>query len=171
MILDPATLERYRLKLRYKVSYHLGSSCPDVEDIVQETMLRFLSALRTEKMRSPESIAAFLSGICNNVIHEYRRRDRKEPLIGSLQADMERSSFPGSDMVELREVISMVMSRLPAKEYEILRAFFLEERSKSDICRSLGLTDIQFRVALFRAKEKFREIYQDCLKRNAAKRH
>jgi hypothetical protein len=49
--------------------------------------------------------------------------------------------------------------------------FFLEERSKSDICRSLGLTDIQFRVALFRAKEKFREICQDCLKRNAAKRH
>jgi DNA-directed RNA polymerase specialized sigma24 family protein len=111
VILDPPTLERYRLKLRYKVSYHLGSSCPDVEDVVQETMLRFLSALRTEKMRSPESIAAFLSGICNNVIHEYRRRDRKEPLIGSMPADMERPSFPGADMVELREVISMVMSR------------------------------------------------------------
>jgi RNA polymerase sigma-70 factor (ECF subfamily) len=169
--LDPTTLERYRLKLRYKVSYHLGSSCPDVEDVVQETMVRFLQALRCEKMRSPDSTAAFLSGICNNVIHEYRRRNRKEPPVQSSQAEIERPSFPGADIVELREVINMVMSRLPAKEYEILRAFFLEERSKSDICRSLGLTDIQFRVALFRAKETFREIYRNSLKRNAAKRH
>ena len=62
MILDSSTLERYRLKLRYKVSYHLGSSCPDVDDIVQETMLRFVRSMQAETIRNPESIAAFLSG-------------------------------------------------------------------------------------------------------------
>ena len=171
MTLDPSTLERYRLKLRYKVSYHLGGSCPDMDDVVQETMVRFLHALRTEKVRNPESTAAFLSGICNNVIHEYRRRLRKEPMAEAGALAYERPSALGADMVELRQVIGLVMVQLAPKDSEILRAFFLEEREKGEICRAMGLSDIQFRVALFRAKEKFREIYQENLKRNAAKQH
>jgi RNA polymerase sigma-70 factor, ECF subfamily len=169
--LDASTLERYRLKLRYKVSYHLGGSCPDVDDVVQEAMLRFLHALQTEKMRNPESTAAFLSGICNNVIHEYQRRRRKEPMDDARIPRPERPSDLGADTVELRQVIGLVMMQLAPKDREILRAFFLEERDKSEICRAMGLSDIQFRVALFRAKEKFREIYQQNLKRNAAKQH
>jgi DNA-directed RNA polymerase specialized sigma24 family protein len=39
--LAPEVLESYRVRLRYKVSYHLGGFCPDVEDIVQETLARF----------------------------------------------------------------------------------------------------------------------------------
>jgi RNA polymerase sigma-70 factor (ECF subfamily) len=170
--LDQATLERFRLKLRYKVSYHLGSSCPDVEDVVQETMVRFVQALRTDKMRSPESTAAFLSGICNNVIHEYKRRVRKDPVQDAVSpAVLNRPSEPGADTVELRQVIGLVMVQLAPKEREILRGFFLEGRERSEICRALGLTEVQFRVALFRAKEKFREIYRQSLKRNAANQH
>jgi RNA polymerase sigma-70 factor (ECF subfamily) len=171
VILDPSTLARYRLRLRYKVSYHLGSSCPDVDDVVQETMVRFLSALKTEKMRSPESTAAFLSGICNNVVREYKRLQMKEPLSEPGAAAFERAQGPGVDVVELRQVISMVMVQLAPKDYEILRAFYLEERDKGEICRALGVSEVQFRVALFRAKEKFREIYRQTLKRNAAGQH
>lgn len=171
MTLDQATLERYRLKLRYKVSYHLGSSCPDLEDVVQETMVRFVHALRTEKMRNPESAAAFLSGICNNVIHEYKRRLQKERVQYAVPTARENSLDPGADTVELRQVIGLVMIQLAPKDCEILRAFFLEERDKSEICRAMGLSDVQFRVALFRAKEKFREIYRQSVKQNAAKQH
>jgi RNA polymerase sigma-70 factor, ECF subfamily len=169
--LDPNTIERYRLKLRYKVSYHLGSSCPDLEDLVQETLLRFLRAMRTEKIRNPESVAAFLSGICNNVVHEYKRRQWKEPTSDAGEFLPEPLPGAGADMAELRQVIAVVMVHLPPRDREILRAFFLEEREKSEICRAMGLSDIQFRVALFRAKEKFREIYRQSLKRNAARQH
>jgi RNA polymerase sigma factor (sigma-70 family) len=162
--LDQSALERYRLKLRYKVSYHLGGSSPDVEEVVQEVMLRFVRALKTEKMRNPDSIAAFLSGICNNVIYEYKRRQRKEP-VPNPDASPESPAGLGADMVELRQVIGLVMNQLAPREREILRAFFLEERDKSEICRAMGLSEIQFRVVLFRAKEKFRELYRFSLKR------
>ena len=134
-------------------------------------MVRFLHAIKTEKVRSPESTAAFLSGICNNVIHEYRRRLRKEPLAEACGLAYERPLELGADVVELRQVIGLVMMQLAPKDHEILRAFFLEERDKSEICRDMGLSDVQFRVALFRAKGKFREIYRQNLKRNAAKQH
>jgi RNA polymerase sigma-70 factor (ECF subfamily) len=169
--LEPSALERYRLKLRYKVRYHLGSSCPDVDDVVQETLVRFLRALQSEKIRNPGSTAAFLSGICNNVIHEYRRRRWKEtvsdpdPCPAELSADLE------ADLLELRQLIAMVMNQLPQRDRDILRAFFLEEADKSDICRLMGLSDIQFRVALFRAKERFRDIYHENVKRNAPSKH
>lgn len=171
MILDPGDLEKYRVKLRYKVCYHLGSSCPEVEDIVQETMVRFLSALQNEKMRNPESLAAFLSGICNNVIHEYKRRMWREPVS---DPDLAPSMGPADievDWAELRQAIGLVMVQLSSRDREILRAFYLEEKDKSEICRVTGLTEPQFRVALFRAKERFREFYQQSVKRKAANQH
>ena len=169
--LEPSAVERYRLKLRYKVCYHLGSSCPDLEDVVQETLVRFLRALQSEKIRNPESAAAFLNGICNNVIHEYRRRRWKEPVSDPDICRPELSADLEADLLELRQVIALVMTQLSQRDRDILRAFFLEEKDKGEICRVMGLSDIQFRVALFRAKERFREIYHQSVKRNTTAKH
>jgi RNA polymerase sigma-70 factor (ECF subfamily) len=168
---DPDTLQRYRLKLRYKVCYHLGSSCPDVDDVVQETLIRFLRALRDDKIHNPESTAAFLSGICNNVIQEYRRRAWKEPLGDPDSGPTERAEAPKVDMLELRQAIAVVMTQLSQRDQCILRAFFLEERDKDEICRSMGCSDGQFRVALFRAKERFRRIYEETVKQKPTEGH
>jgi RNA polymerase sigma-70 factor, ECF subfamily len=168
--IDPDMLARYRLKLRYKVCYHLGSSCPDVDDVVQETVTRFLGAVRDEKIRNPESTPAFLSGICNNVIQEYRRRLWKEPLSDS-DSPPERPAAPEADLLEMRQIIGVVMTELSQRDQDLLRAFFLEEKDKEEICRSMGLSDAQFRVALFRAKERFRTSYHKSVKRTAPQKH
>jgi len=168
---SPDALEAYRLKLRYKVYYHLGSSCPDAEDVVQETLTRFLRALQDEKIHNPESTAAFLSGICNNVIQEYRRRLWKEPL-----RDPD-SSPPGCardrepEMLELRQVIALIMGQLSQRDRGLLCAFYLEEKCREEICRTMGLSDVQFRVALFRAKGRFRKSYHETMKQNAPGEH
>src|SRR5438093_10409389 len=80
MQIDAETLDKFRLKLRSKVRYHVGGVCPDVEDLVQETLVRFLRCAEDDKIRSPSNLGAFLNGVCNNVILEYRRRLwREEP--------------------------------------------------------------------------------------------
>jgi RNA polymerase sigma-70 factor, ECF subfamily len=168
--IDPDILGRYRLKLRYKVCYHLGSSCADVDDVVQETLARFLRALEDNKIRNPESTAAFLSGICNNVIREYRRRMWKEPVMDP-DLTPERPAAPEADVFSLRQVITVVMTELSQRDRDILSAFFLEERDKEEICRSMGLSDSQFRVALFRAKERFRKGYRKTMKQNPREEH
>src|ERR1700693_5387994 len=105
--IDPDILARYRLKLRYKVCYHLGNSCPDVDDVVQEALTRFLCAARDEKIRNPESTGAFLSGICNNVIQEYRRRVWREPLSDPDSGPAGRAAAPEVDVLELRQAIAV----------------------------------------------------------------
>ena len=37
-------LERLRPRVRFKVSYDVGFYCPDIDDIVQEALMRFMVA-------------------------------------------------------------------------------------------------------------------------------
>ena len=171
MEFDPNTLERYRLKLRYKVCYHLGSFCPDVDDVVQETFTRFLRALQDEKIRNPESIAAFLSGICNNVMQEYRRWVWREPVMDPDSRPPERPTPPAADLLELRQAIALALTHLSERDRKILQAFYLEEREKEEICQSMDLSDAQFRLVLFRAKERFRKIYYPAVQQKPPTEH
>jgi RNA polymerase sigma-70 factor (ECF subfamily) len=52
-----------------------------------------------------------------------------------------------------------VLEKLPERDRIILRAVFLEEREKDDICREIGVTRDYIRVLLHRAKQSFREVY------------
>jgi len=168
MEFDDQSLERFRLRLRFKVRHHLGPFCPDNDDIVQETLTRCVIALRDNKIHKLESLGAFLSGVCNNVILEYQRRLWR-------QAPAEQAPTPSvapeADLLELREAVADALKQLSGRDCEVLRAFFLQEKDKDEICRSLGLSDNQFRVTLFRAKERFRKIYLQGVKHSASGEH
>jgi RNA polymerase sigma-70 factor, ECF subfamily len=171
MEFDASTLERYRLKLRYKVIWHLGICCPDVDDVIQETLTRFLRALREERIRNLESIGAFLNGICNNVIQEYRRRLwREEPYEPEFREDR-HAAGPEAELMEVREAIDAGLAQLSDRDRAILRSFYLEDRTREEVCKALGTTDAQFRVALFRAKKRFLKVYRESLKPRATGCH
>ena len=73
MDLNEPSIDRLRLKLRYKVLYHVGHNCADVDDLVQESLARFFRAEQRHSIRNTEEFGAFLNGVCRNVILEYRR--------------------------------------------------------------------------------------------------
>ena len=171
MSFDPKTLERYRLKLRYKACYHLGRFCPDVDDVVQETLARFLRAQQNEKIHNPENPGAYLNGICNNVIQEYRRRLWREPLVETDRKVPEKSVLPEAEFLELRQSVGAALTQLSDRDRSILRDFYLQEKDKDEICRSMDLSDNQFRVALFRAKDRFRKIYREKVKHQPSGKH
>jgi anti-sigma B factor antagonist len=152
--LSPEAIEQYRVRLRYKVSYHLGGFCADTDDIVQESMSRFLVALQNNRIRNTDFLGAFLSGICNHVMQEYHRRVRREPLAEPMAPGSERKVMPEAELLETRDAIDAALAQLSSRDQAILHAFYLEEKSKEEICQALALTDPQFRVVLFRAKDR-----------------
>jgi RNA polymerase sigma factor (sigma-70 family) len=152
-------LERLRLKLRYKVLYHLGHGCADVDDLVQETLARFLRAEQRRQIRNTEEFGAFLNGVCRNVILEYRRRIRREPNVDPDMPIPDAGVRPDAEIFELREAIDNGLSELAERDRAILHSLYLEGREKDDICRQWGMSDAQFRVVLFRAKERFRRAW------------
>jgi len=171
MQIDKESLDKFRLKLRTKVRYHVGSFCPDEEDLVQETLVRFLRFAEENRIRNPANLGAFLNGVCNNVIMEYRRRLwREEPYEPELREGVQAADRE-AELVEDREAIDTGLCQLSDRDQLILRACYIEDRTREEICNVLGVTDTQFLVAVFRAKERFRKIYRQSLKRRAATSH
>src|SRR5215831_1329065 len=161
------TLDKFRLKLRNKVRYHVGGVCPDVEDMVQETLVRFLRLAEDDRIRSPGNLGGLLNGVCNNVILEYRRRLWREERYEPEFREDRHPAVPEAELMEVREAVDAGLAQLSERDHAILRSFYLEDRTRDEICKTLGATDAQFRVALFRAKERFRKIYRENLKPRA----
>jgi RNA polymerase sigma-70 factor, ECF subfamily len=164
-------LEALRPRLRFKVCYEVGFLCPDVDDLVQETLARFLLASQKEQVRNPEAAGAFLNGICRNVILEYRRRSQRDEPMPEVVPEPPGKALPKAELFELREAIARGMLELPDRDRRILRAFYLEEKTKEEILKQAGMTDQNFRVVLCRAKERFRRIYVEQTKHRALSRH
>src|ERR1700722_15064020 len=158
MEIDEESLIRLRLKLRYKVLYHVGHNCADVEDLVQESLTRFLRAQQRQSIRNTEEFGAFLNGVCRNVILEYRRKVRREPILDPDLPLPDVGVRPEAEILEMRQGIDMGLAELAERDRTILRCLYLE-------CKDWGMSDAQFRVVLFRAKERFRRAYAAELKR------
>jgi RNA polymerase sigma-70 factor (ECF subfamily) len=163
---DPSTEQHFvayfdqllRIKLRAKM---LASET--VEDLRQETYIRVLVQLRKDRVRQPERFGAFVNSICNNVLMEfYRSSSRTQPLDDSY---LERPDY-AMDLEGLlvtsqsKKRVRQVINDLPEKDRNLLRAFFLEEKEKDEVCRLFGVDRDYFRVLLHRAKDKFRVLYE-----------
>ncbi len=159
MDLNEPSIERLRLKLRYKVLYHVGHNCADVDDLVQETLARFFRAEQRHTIRNMEEFGPFVNGVCRNVILEYRRRMRREPPLDPDTPIPDAGIRPEAEVLEMRDAIDNSLKELAERDRMILRSLYLEGKDKEDICKEWGMTDAQFRVVLFRAKERFRRAY------------
>jgi RNA polymerase sigma factor (sigma-70 family) len=171
MDLTEPSIERLRLKLRYKVLYHVGHNCADVDDLVQETLVRFFRAEQRKIIRNTDELGAFLNGVCRNVILEYRRRIRREPSVDPDTPIPDAGIRPEADILEMRDAIDNGLKELAERDRMILRSLYLEGKEKDAICKDWKMTDAQFRVVLFRAKERFRRAYTTEMKRSAVEEH
>jgi RNA polymerase sigma-70 factor (ECF subfamily) len=136
-------------------------SSQSIEDIRQETFLRVFDTLRNGRgLTRPEKLGAFVYGVCNNVMFEYgRAASRHAPLPEKGLDPPEMSPDPEAELVneERKLCVHRVLEKLPAKDRQILRLLFIEEREKDEVCRICRVDRGYLRVLLHRAKNRFRE--------------
>lgn len=137
---------------------------PDkVDDLTQETFIRVIGALRREGgVRQPERFGAFVNSICNNVVFErHRTASKDQPLEESHLEIADKALDPEKVMAskQVREQVRNILKDMPRRDRDLLRAIFLEEKEKDEVCREFGVDRNYLRVCLHRAKEKFREVY------------
>jgi len=105
------------------------------------------------------------------VVSEYRRKNLHNEPMPEVVPEPENRRIPEAEAFELRQAIAHGLDQLPDRDRKILREFYLEEKPRADIMRQMGLSDENFRVALFRAKERFRAIYLQHAKHRAGFGH
>lgn len=151
--------ELIRLKVRSRLQ-----SPQAQEDVVQETFTRVLTTLRKENgLRQPERLGAFVNTVCNHVLFEhYRSSSRQQSLDDDDQPELPSPSAGVEDVVaalQLKDKVGEILISLSARDRALLKAVFLEERDREEVCRELGVDGEYLRVLLFRAKQSFRNEY------------
>jgi RNA polymerase sigma-70 factor, ECF subfamily len=142
------------LKLRRRLA-----SLDAIDEVRQEVFARCFDHLG--ELREARKLGAFVNAICNRVLMEYyRAQSRTEPLGDDAVSIADASDAAASyDTARNSERVRRVLETLPRRDADILRAIFLEEGDKEEVCARFGVERDYLRVLLHRAKEKFRTNY------------
>jgi RNA polymerase sigma-70 factor, ECF subfamily len=149
-----------QLKLRSRLQ-----SREAIEDVRQETFVRFYAALRDGKILHPERLGSFVNSVCNNVLLEHYRASARQ---GARDDDDDERKEPPDYAVDLLGVLASketekkvreILQRLPERDQRLLREVFLEERDKDEVCREFGVDRDYLRVLLHRAKKSFKSLF------------
>lgn len=165
---DPSTEEHFveyfcdllRIKLRCRLK-----SRQAMEDVQQETFVRVLAAVRSGTgVRQPDRLGAFVNSVCNNVLLEFYRSTARDPQERDEPGELaDRSSDLLGFLVTQQTCrqVRDVLARLPERDRSLLRALFLEEKDKDQLCQEFGVGRDYLRVLLHRAKQSFRSMYEE----------
>ena len=159
---DPPTQEHFvayftellRIKLRSRLK-----SSHAIDDVCQETFARVFAVLRKDGgLRQPERLGAFVNSVCNHVLLEqYRSSSRSEEL-----PELPATGMDALEIVSTRQIktkVREILLGLPTRDRELLKAVFLDERDRDDVCREFGVEREYLRVLLHRAKQEFKVEY------------
>ncbi|MFN8503635.1 RNA polymerase sigma factor [Kouleothrix sp.] len=131
------------------------------EDLCQET---FIKALRNWHQRDASaSVAAWLYRIATNTAYDFLRRRRRIRFTPLLDLEPPPS---GSHSMESRldegEPVQRALAQLPAMYRLPLVMHSCEGHSTQEIAEAMGVSNSAIKTRLFRARERFREAYQNC---------
>ncbi len=168
---DPRTQEHFagyftellQLKLRSRLQ-----SPQAIEDVRQETLARVLSVLRKDGcLHQPERLGAFVNQVCNHVLFEhYRSAGRSESLDVEGQSELLANGADPLEMVvagqisgQIKDKVREILLDLDPRDRLLLKAVFLDERDRDEVCREFGVERVYLRVLLHRAKQEFKTEY------------
>jgi RNA polymerase sigma-70 factor (ECF subfamily) len=148
-----------QLKLRSRLK-----SPHAIEDVRQETFARVLAVLRKDGgLRQPDRLGAFVNTVCNHVLFEhYRSTSVSESLDEEGRPELPAKDADVLDIVagrQIKDKVREILLGLPARDRLLLKAVFLDERDRDEVCIEFGVDRDYLRVLLHRAKQEFKTEY------------
>ena len=149
--------EHQRALLSYLT--RLVSDREAAEDLCQET---FIKALRAWPQRDPAaSVGAWLYRIATNTAYDYLRRRRRIRFMPLMDSEPQPS---GGHSMESRldegEPVLRALEQLPSMYRLPLVLHSCDGHSTQEIADVLGCSNSAVKTRLFRARERFRQVYQ-----------
>ncbi len=158
-------VSRYRRGIRFL----LGRSVSDrtaSDDLFQETFRLALEKIRAGEVRDPARLSGFMCGLARNLSanHFGRRKLQLARNASSQEAEGDPAEPSALDELVRREQAAFahrVLAELPSeRDRQILQRFYVADDTKDDICESLGVSSLHFNQILFRARERFRKLFE-----------
>ena len=158
-------VQRYSRGLLYLLR-RLGAPPELADDLHQETFRIVLERLRRRGLEDPAGLAGFLRGTARNlIIAERRKTARRRTEADDEKLDQVANPSPSQLSAVLLDeeagFVRKLISELPTdRDRQVLLRFYVAEEEKEAICADLGLDSLHFNRVLFRARQRFKEIFK-----------
>ncbi len=164
-------VEHYRVGLQVILA-QLTRDPALAQDIYQETLALVLTKLRAGELREPKALPGFIRSVARNLLIANRRKEARYT-----QGDQDQEVLPethapsgsSEDPPQLQQLLASeeaerVRQLLGELRFErdrvILVRYYLTGDSRDDICRDLDVDPGLFNRALYRARQRLRELWE-----------
>lgn len=156
-------IQRYRRGVAVIVARNCRDQTP-VEDLCQDVLTTALEKIREGAVREPERLSGFVAGLARTIVLEhYRKESTRSAIEARMPAPLQAAPPVALEQLLRQEkafIARRVLNELESdRDREILFRFYIAEDDKDRICRELGLTPLHFNRVLFRARERYRDLY------------
>ena len=166
--------QRYETAV-YRHAYRMLENADEADDVRQETFVRACQSLG--KFRGDARIRTYLYSICGNLCRDRLRHRQRHPergyglaipegaipLTRSLSSTAEDPLFTMQRAADAARV-QAALRRLHASDREILLLRHVEGMEMDDIAAAVNCTRVSAPVRLFRARQRFKNVFVSLLK-------
>lgn len=139
------------------------------EDLYQEAFQLAIAKIRRGELREPAKLPGFLCHLARNLAVGHFRRDRQQ--LGRDLLDALGCPDPGPSPLDrlladeraaqIREVLAGLGSE---RDRKLLFLLYIREEDRKHLCELMGLTPLHFNRVLFRARQRYRELFEERLR-------
>jgi RNA polymerase sigma-70 factor (ECF subfamily) len=134
----------------------------DVDDKLHDIFVIVVRAIQSGSLRDPARLMGFVRTISQRQVAAWiaevvHQRGTKTELDDVVRYLPDRADDPEELSMRSQRAAAMksVFEALPEQHREVLDRFYVRGQKASEICRELGMTDTQFRLLKWRAKERY----------------
>lgn len=142
----------------FSVAYRLMSNAQAAEDMVQETFLKLW--MQRDKMEKVDNPEAYSITVLRRIFYDKMRAGHLQEVdkdVGSLQVSSSQNISKQLEEADEYQRVRLLINHLPEPQARIMLMRDIEERSFDEISIETGLTEVNIRSILSRARKKIRE--------------
>ncbi len=142
----------------FSVAYRLMSNAQAAEDMVQETFLKLW--MQRDKMEKVDNPEAYSITVLRRIFYDKMRAGHLQEVdkdVGSLQVSSSLNISKQLEEADEYQRVRQLITHLPEPQARIMLMRDIEDRSFDEISTETGLTEVNIRSILSRARKKIRE--------------
>ncbi len=157
-------VNRYSRGLLFMLKRQSGD--PELaRDLHQDTFRIVLLRLRRKGLKEPGKLGGFIHRTARNLfIGDYRKAVRRKTESGLDQVpQIPNSPVQLQSIVQEEEAVlvrSLIDQLKSDRDRQLLFRFYIAEEDKQSICADLELDHLHFNRVIFRARQRFKELYE-----------
>jgi RNA polymerase sigma-70 factor (ECF subfamily) len=140
------------------------------DDLYQETFCIVLEKIRDGDIREAEKLPGFVCAVARNRVIKYFQRAAQQERLAEAEKIVSLA-HPAADQLEQllqkeeADIVRQILKEMTSeRDIQVLFRFYLAEHDKEQICADLGLTSLQFNLVLHRARQRYKELYEQAMR-------